>query len=126
MMKYRRLFGLVALLIGLAVVSADCAQATKPIETEPDFIGFITEIQPGQEEGIRGRISAESHADKIVTRYIITIEEETLIFQEDGGNLREVGFAALETKQWVEIWFSGPVLESWPLQATARQVVIIE
>jgi hypothetical protein len=127
MMKYRRLFGLAAaLLIGLAVVSASCTQATRPIETESDFIGFITEIQPDQEEGICGRISVESHADKIVTKYTITIAEETLIFQEDGNNLRKVSFAALETRQWVEIWFSGPVLESWPMQATAQQVVIRE
>jgi hypothetical protein len=125
-MKYIRLVGLVGLLIGLMVLSVDCTPATKPIETEADFIGFITEIHPGQEGDIPGRISVESHADKIVTKYTITIKDETLIFQQDGDNLRNVTFAALETKQWVEIWFSGPVMESWPMQAIAQQVVIIE
>jgi hypothetical protein len=125
-MKYIRLFGLVGLLIGLMVVSAGCAPAAKPIETEADFIGFITEIHPSQERGISGQISVESHADKIVTKYTITIKDETLIFQQDGDSLRNVAFAALETKQWVEIWFSGPVMESWPMQATAQQVVILE
>jgi len=125
-MKYIRLFGLVGILIGLMVVSVDCTSATKPIETEADFIGFITEIHPMQERGISGQISVESHADKIVTKYTITIEDETLIFQQDGDNLRNANFAALETKQWVQIWFSGPVMESWPMQATAKQVVIIE
>ena len=125
-MKYIRLFGLVGLLIGLMVLSVDCTSATKPIETEADFTGFITEIHPMQEKGISGQISVESHADKIVTKYTITIEDETLIFQQDGDNLRNANFAALETKQWVQIWFSGPVMESWPMQATAKQVVIIE
>jgi hypothetical protein len=125
-MKYIKVVGLVGLLIGLIAVSASCAPATKPIETEADFIGFITEIHPSQEDGISGRISVESHADKIVTKYTITIKDETPIFQQAGGNLRNVTFAALETKQWVEIWFSGPVLESWPMQATAQQVVILE
>jgi hypothetical protein len=125
-MKYIRLFGLVGILIGLMVVSVDCVSATKPIETDADFIGFITEIHPMQESGISGQISVESHADKIVTKYTITIEDETLIFQQDGDNLRNANFAALETKQWVQIWFSGPVMESWPMQATAKQVVIIE
>jgi len=110
----------------LMVVSAGCAPATKPIETEADFIGFITEIHPSQERDISGQISVESHADKIVTKYTITIKDETLIFQQDGDSLRNVAFAALETKQWVEIWFSGPVMESWPMQATAQQVVILE
>ena len=125
-MNYIRLFGLVGLLIGLVVVSINCAPATKPIETEPNFIGFITEIHPSQERGISGQISVESHADKLVTRYTITIEDETLIFQQDGDNLRNVAFAALETKQWVQVWFSGPVTLSWPLRGTAKQVVIIE
>jgi len=125
-MNYIKLFGLMGLLIVLALVSINCAPATKPIETEPNFIGFITEIHPSQERGISGQISVESHADKIVTKYIITIEDETLIFKQDGDNLRKAAFAALETKQWLQIWFSGPVLESWPMQGTAKQVVIID
>jgi hypothetical protein len=125
-MKYLRLSGLVGLLIALAVVSLDCAPAIHPIETEADFIGFITEIHPMQERGIPGRIAVESHADKIVTKYVVTIEDETLIFKQDGNNFYNVTFTALETKQWVQIWFSGPVMESWPMQATAQQVVIIE
>jgi hypothetical protein len=125
-MKYLRLLGLAGLLIGLVAVSASCAPAAEPIETEADFTGFITEIHPTQESGIAGQISVESHADKIVTRYTITIKDETLIFREDGDNLRSATFAALEIQQWVEIWFSGPVMESWPMQATAQQVVILE
>jgi hypothetical protein len=125
-MKYIRLFVLVGLLIGLMVVFVDCTSATKPIETEADFIGFITEIHPMQERGISGQISVESHADKLVTKYTITIKDATLIFQQAGDDLRNATFAALETKQWVQIWFSGPVMESWPMQATAQQVVIIE
>ena len=110
----------------LMVVSVDCTSATKPIETEADFIGFITEIHSLQERGISGQIAAESHADKIVTKYVVTIEDETLILKQDGNNLHKAAFSALETKQWVQIWFSGPVMESWPMQATAKQVVIIE
>ncbi|MDP3879430.1 MAG: DUF3221 domain-containing protein [Dehalococcoidales bacterium] len=125
-MKYVRLVGLAGLLIGLMVVSVDCASVTKPIETEADFIGFITEIHPIKEGGISGQISVESHADKIVARYTVTIEDDTLIFRQDGDKLRNATFAALETRQWVQIWFSGPVMESWPMQGTAQQVVIIE
>ena len=123
-MKYVRLFGLIGLLIGLIVISTVCAPVVNPIETEAAFIGFITEIKPSVEGDTVGLISAESHADKIVTKYIITIKDETSIFQQDGENLRKVTFKALENKQWVKIWFTGPVMESWPMQGTARQVVI--
>lgn len=103
-----------------------CASTAKPVETEADFIGFITDIHPNGERDILGQISVESHADKIVSRYIITITNETLIFQQDGNSLRQVDFEALEDKQWVKIWFTGPVIESFPVQGTAGQVVIEE
>jgi hypothetical protein len=122
-MKRTRSF-LVGLLIVSAVVSTGCAPAAKPLETEADLLGFITEIHPDREGGILGQISVESHADKIVSRYIVTITDETLIFRQDGDNLRQADIKAFENKQWVEIWFTGPVMESFPVQATAGQVVI--
>lgn len=115
-----------ALIIGLTVVALSCTLSSKPIETEADFIGFITEIQPVQDRDVTGQISVESHADKIVTRYVITIKGDTLLFHQNGENLRKTTFNTLETKQWVKIWFSGPVMESWPMQATAQQVVVAD
>jgi hypothetical protein len=55
-----------------------------------------------------------------------TITDETLIFQQDGDDLHRTAFNTLENKQWVKIWFTGPVTESFPVQGTAGQVVIIE
>ena len=108
------------------MVTLSCASNGKPIEREADFTGFITEIHPGQNRDVIGLISVESHADKIVTKYIVTIKDETLIFKQDGDTLHETTFKALENKQWVKIWFSGPIMESWPMQATAGQVIIAE
>jgi hypothetical protein len=123
-MRHIRLFALVGLFVVVAAVFQGCASAAKPLETEADFYGFITEIHPNGEGDIVGRISVESHADKIVSKYIVTITDETLIFRQDGDNLRQADFKAFENKQWVRIWFTGPVLESYPVQATAGQVVI--
>jgi hypothetical protein len=123
-MKHIRPFVLMGLLVVLMAVSPGCASTAEPMETEADFVGFITEIHPSGEGDILGQISVESHADKIVSKYIITITDETLIFRQNGNNLRKVGFKALENKQWVKIWFTGPVLESFPVQGTAGQVAI--
>jgi len=125
-MKYIRLFALLGLLIGLMVVAADCASAPKALQTESDFTGFITEIHPIGKGGTLGQILVESHADKLVDKYMVTIKDETLILKQDGENRRQVTFGALETKQQVQIWFSGPILESFPAQATAQQIVIIK
>jgi hypothetical protein len=125
LVKHIRLFALVGLLVALMVVSPGCASTAKPMETEADLIGFITGIRPNGEGDILGQINVESHADKIVSKYIITITDETLIFQQDGNDLRRTAFETLENKQWVKIWFTGPVTESFPVQGTAGQVVII-
>lgn len=125
-MKYIRLFGLLGLLIVLMAVAVDCSSTVKPLETEADFTGFITEIHPIGEKGILGQILVESHADKLVDKYMVTIKDETQIFEQIGEERRQVTFDALETKQQVQIWFSGPIMESFPGQGTAQQVVIIK
>jgi hypothetical protein len=123
--KHIRLCVLVGLLAALMMVSPGCASTAEPMETEADLIGFITEIRPNGEGDILGQINVESHADKIVSKYIITITDETLIFQQDGNDLRRTAFKTLENKQWVKIWFTGPVTESFPARGTAGQVVMI-
>jgi hypothetical protein len=100
--------------------------APKPLQTEADFTGWVTEIYPIGDKGTLGQILVESHADKIVDKHMVTIRDETLILQEDGENRHEVDFEALETTQKVQVWFTGSIMESFPLQGTARQVVITE
>jgi hypothetical protein len=125
-MKYTKLFVLVGLLTVLMAASSGCTSTVEPIETEADFIGFITEIHPNRGRDVRGQIFVESHADKIVTRYVITITDETLIFRQDEDDLRKAGFRALENKQWVEIWWAGPTTGTFPVEGTAAQVVFSE
>ena len=125
-MKYIRLFGLLGLLIVLMAVTVDCSSTAKPLETEADFTGFITEIHPIGKGDTLGQILVEAPADNFIDKYMVTIKDETLIFEQDGENRREVAFAVLETKQKMLIWFSGPIMESFPMQGTAQQVVITE
>ena len=80
-MKSLRLFGLLGLLVVLMVAAVDCSSAAKPLETEPDFAGFITEIHKISEKDTLGQIHVESRADKLVEKYVVTIKDETLIFE---------------------------------------------
>ena len=57
---------------------------------------------------------------------MVTIKDETLIIQQDGENRRQVNFEILETTQKVQAWFTGPIMESFPMQGTAEKVVITE
>jgi len=103
-----------------------CSSLTAPIDTEGDVTGFITDIQPVENGDIVGTLSVESHADKIVSKYVITVNTRTRIYRRSGEELLEASFQTFENKQWVELWFDGPVMESFPMQATAGQVVILE
>lgn len=96
------------------------------IKTEPQFIGFITQIQPGSDRDVLGWISVESHADKLVHRHIITITNETQIFVYEGGTYTQVNFEAFREYRYVKVWFAGNLKKPYPRETTARQVVIID
>jgi len=104
--------------------AAACTSTPEAIETGPTFTGFITEVHPIGEKNTLGRILVESHVDKLVDRYEVSISDETQVFEQVGEERRRVAFNALGTTQRVQIWFSGPVMESFPTQGTALQVVI--
>ena len=124
MMKANRLFVLVELLLILMALCLGCASAPKPLEREPDFSGFITDIRPNGQKGVPGQVLAESHADKIVTRYVVRVTNETLIFRRDTDDLLKEDFETLENKQWVEIWWAEPTTGTFPVLGTAAQIVI--
>jgi hypothetical protein len=125
-MKCIKLFGLLGLLIGLMVVTAGCTSAPKALETEADFTGLITEIHPIGDRGNLGQILVESHGDKLVSKYMVTIKDATLIFEQNGDSHRQAAFEALGTTQKVQIWFTGLIMESFPMQGTTQQVMIIK
>jgi hypothetical protein len=97
-----------------------------PVNTEPDVTGFITSVEETGGNDIVGRISVESDADKLVAKYIVTVTRDTGLFRATGEERQSVTFNSLEDQQQVELWFAGPVMESYPMQATASQIVIIE
>jgi len=96
------------------------------LETEPYFTGFITEIRSVGDGETLTQILVESHADKIVDKYRVTLAEKTTIFRQDGDNYQEAAPTDLKNQQVVQLWFTGPIMESFPMQATARQIVITD
>lgn len=56
----------------------------------------------------------------------LTISAETQLLRELGGGYEPAEFSQLEPGQTVAAWVSGPIAESFPVQATADAVVIRE
>ena len=66
----------------------------KPLQTEADIIGWVTEIHQTGNKGTLDQILVESHAGKIVDKYMVTIRDETLILQQDGEEKSQAAFQA--------------------------------
>ena len=109
-------------LLLVTYVAAGCTSVPEP--NEPDITGFITTISTIGEKDTLSQILVESYADKLVDKYMVTINDETLIFEQKGKERHQVTFKSLGTKQQVQIWFLGPIMESFPTQGTAQQVMI--
>jgi len=85
------------------------------------IIGQITSVnRSGENIGsirVEARPQDSAGSDKAVAR----IGQGTPVFGLDG---KAADFNALQVGQWVRVWFTGPVAESYPVQATASAVAI--
>jgi len=121
----KRLYVFEILLI-LAILVVGCEIDPEPVQTVPDFSGTISEVILLDNQDAYGQILVENQVDDYIDKYILTINNDTQLYEKIGSDLQSVGFNFLEVGQQVETWFSGPIMESYPMQATASQVVIIE
>ena len=109
----------------LGCVGCAATPSLEPIRSSPDFIAFIVEAERSEDQDLQGLILAESHADKIVTRYLVRALDSTAIFVRRGESYSPAKFGALEAKQWIWIWFAEPAPEEFGATVDALQVAII-
>ena len=93
-----------------------------PTYTEPGIRGHITKIYSGNGNVsilVEGNIEEDTQYDKALVR----ITDDTMIQKDDMSRLFEV--TDLKVGDRVEVYFTGPVAESYPVQAVASIVRII-
>ncbi len=96
-----------------------------------DIRGAITKMTPSGEDGlskgivgavlIEGKIEKDTGFD----RAFVEITRGTLILKKEGEEFRKVSFESLKIGQETQAVFTGPVRESYPVQATAREFIIL-
>jgi hypothetical protein len=145
------LLGLLALLGGCRSAPLSSAQPSVSGTTEPghhppmsDPLADAGTVQP-QFFGIRGTITlirlpppnTATHsvgsvliegvveADTVYDRASVAVTHQTQIFDQTTVERRAVTFDALQHGQRVQVLFSGPVAESYPVQATAAEIIIL-
>jgi hypothetical protein len=105
-----------------AIVAFGCGQAPTSVPSRgADIAGRVTTITPGGEwigtvrvEAVPADTSGSPKAD-------VRVGPGTTIVGPDQHNL---DFSGMAVGQWVRVWYSGPVAESYPVQAGAATVVI--
>jgi beta-N-acetylhexosaminidase len=110
-----------ALVSLFAIVVACAAPVSRAPAGPPSIQGRVTAVdRAGERIGsirVEANPSESSGSDKAVVR----ITQGTEIVRADSGR---ADFNALSSGQWVRVWFTGPVRESYPLQADAARVEI--
>lgn len=122
---------LAASLMGL-VLLLGCALPGATPDGGVDIRGTITSIYQAdaqsKEKGIIGSLLIEGaiEEDTEFDKASVTVTDKTRIFEEKGEERVVVGFDSLQVGQRVEARFTGPVMESYPVQATASEIVILK
>lgn len=89
-----------------------------------DIRGKIATVSSGAAGGsvlIEGAQEKDTNVDKAATR----ITAKTLIFKMQEGRKVPKKFSDLKVGQLVEATFAGPVLESYPVQAIAGEIIVL-
>ncbi|MDQ3799881.1 MAG: YobA family protein [Acidobacteriota bacterium] len=100
---------------------------SEPVAADADITGRIVKINrasPGSaNKDFLGSIYVEGSGN--YDRANINIKTETRIFVLKNGKRRAADFDNLQVNARVQAAFSGPVLESYPVQATAAEIVVL-
>ncbi len=120
-----RRFTLLALCLGF--LTADAADAAKV-----DIRGTITRLNPGDDatrkEGILGYLLVEGQKEKDTEhdKARIRVTDKTKIERLVEGARKPAEFKDLKRGMKVQATFTGPVAESYPVQAAAGTILILE
>jgi hypothetical protein len=101
---------------------------------EADIQGIVTEVgrvpQEGKGSGGVGErvgvVLVEENPDEETgsQKDSVTVTKATKLFERRGRDLTQIRFDDLKVGQRARAWYTGPVAESYPRQATARVIVV--
>jgi hypothetical protein len=123
-MRTQRLIMVVtAVLIALLMLVA-CSPS--PPEEAASISGVITTVTPGY--GTLGSVLVEGTegSTSVYDKASVNITASTTLLRKTGDSYEGVAYSDLKVGMVVDVWFTGPVAESYPVQATADALVVVE
>jgi len=128
--RLRRYFpAFAAALAGTVLLTSACgdSDADEPPDRNPDIRGTITELTLGEGDTlgtilVEGEIEPDTQYDKASVR----VDKDTeIIMARFFVEPTSAPFSELSKGDLVEVWFEGPVAESYPVQTKAGRIEII-
>lgn len=97
-------------------------------ESSPSIRGKIRAMIPSTSGSDLGfaRIEGQRGDDVQYDKADVTITRTTTISRMRGGRQEKLAFDSLRVGMTVEATFTGPVMESYPVRATAASIIIVE
>ena len=96
---------------------------------EPDLTGRVTDVQLVAAGNVVGTVLVEAEVESeeggFLDKYALTVTGQTALLQRKNGEAQRVGFDALAAGQTAQVWFTGPLKESYPVQVDAKQIMIL-
>jgi len=116
--------------VAVVMLVAGCQLSTKALLSKADIRGTITSVDytaSDKNAAAVGIIFVEGDIGnlKTVNSASITVTTQTGVYRLVNGKAVKTAFDALAVGQQAQVAFTGPVLESFPVQATARDIVIL-
>ena len=124
-----------ALLIAASVAIVGLVYADKtepePVKKAPpkaSIRGKVSSVAALRAKGLVGAISVDGkkETDTEYDRARITLTDKTKFYKWVEGKKKDAKFADIKKDSIVQCVFTGPVAESYPVQARASEVLILE
>ncbi|MBN1320013.1 MAG: hypothetical protein JXA87_04140 [Thermoleophilia bacterium] len=119
---------LIAMAASLALIPAalgGCAKVPPP-SGQPSIRGSITSVTRGS-DGLGAILVEEASPQGLdYDKASLRITKDTEFLRRVGADYVEITFDDIVTGMLVEAWITGPVAESYPVQAAADTVVQLE
>lgn len=95
------------------------------VSGESDIQGTITDIAYVDNALMDGSLLVELEEFNATSdKFYISVPAGTPIYSVNNNELKQIAFGDFQNGQIVEIWFDGPVAESYPAQAKAKQILL--
>jgi len=113
------------LVLTLATVLGACSAGPALPDADPSIRGAVTSLSPGKDGQVAIRVEAAGTPLYAYDKASVNVTMDSRVLRERAdGSIEQATQSDLALGQLVDVWFDGPVAESYPVQAYGATVLI--